>query len=111
MTGMRASELRGLRWEDVDLADAKTTVRQRADKWGEIGSPKAAASRREMPLPSMVVNTLREWKLACPRRDTGRKDADDKSITELRLVFPERQGQRRELQEHRGAPMAPFAGR
>jgi hypothetical protein len=33
-TGMRASELRGLRWSDVDLDAGTIHVRQRADKWG-----------------------------------------------------------------------------
>lgn len=34
-TGMRVSELRGLRWCDVDLAGATIHVRQRADNWGK----------------------------------------------------------------------------
>jgi integrase len=92
MTGLRASELRGLAWRDVDFAAATITVRQRADKWGTIGSPKAAASRRTIPLPPLVVSALKEWKLACPRRDTGRKDADGKPTTELHLVFPNGKG-------------------
>jgi integrase len=32
-SGLRASELRGLRWEDVDLTKSKLRVRQRADKY------------------------------------------------------------------------------
>jgi integrase len=39
-----------------------------------------------------VVNTLREWKLACPRRDTGKKDANGEPIKELHYVFPNGQG-------------------
>jgi integrase len=66
-TGMRASELRGLRWADVDL-DAKVIhVRQRADKWGTMGPPKSKAGKRHIPLAPMVVNALREWRLACPK--------------------------------------------
>ena len=45
-TGLRASELRGLRWEDVDLDHGELTVRQRADRWGSIGSPKSDAGKR-----------------------------------------------------------------
>lgn len=78
-TGLRASELRGLRWEDVDLDEAVLTVRQRADRWNVIGSPKSAAGQREVPLAPMVVNTLREWRLACPKG-------------ELNLVFPNSKG-------------------
>jgi integrase len=65
-TGLRASELRGLRWPDVDLARGELHVRQRADRFGVMGAPKSAGSRRTVPLLPMVVNALREWRLACP---------------------------------------------
>ena len=64
-TGMRASELRGLRWSDVDLEAGTIHVAQRADAWGTVGSPKSAAGRRNIPLTPMVINTLRQWRLAC----------------------------------------------
>jgi integrase len=35
-TGLRASELRGLRWADVDLERGELSVRQRADAFGTI---------------------------------------------------------------------------
>jgi integrase len=65
-TGLRASELRGLRWQDVNLKTNELYVRQRADRFNEIGKPKSHAGERTVPLPKFVVNTLREWKLACP---------------------------------------------
>jgi integrase len=74
-TGLRASELRGLRWEDVDLKRGELHVRQRADRYNKIGAPKSRSGERTVPLGPMVVNTLREWRLACPRG-------------ELDLVFP-----------------------
>ena len=49
-TGLRASELRGLRWEDVDMKAAVLQVRQRADRYNKIGKPKSAKSRRTIPL-------------------------------------------------------------
>jgi integrase len=59
-TGMRSSELRGLRWEDVDL-DAKVMhVRQRADAWGQMGALKSEAGERDIPMTPMVANVLRE---------------------------------------------------
>src|SRR5262249_50138632 len=67
LTGMRASELRGLRWVDVDLAKRQIRVRQRADRYREIGQPKSAAGTRTIPIGDMVVNTLREWRLQCPK--------------------------------------------
>lgn len=78
-TGIRASEARGLRWEDVDLGKAQLHVRQRADRYGDVGMPKSEAGQRTVPLPPMVVNTLKEWKLACPKSDAG-------------LVFPNSAG-------------------
>jgi integrase len=74
-TGLRASELRGLRWCDVDLEAKELHVRQRADRFNEIGKPKSAAGERVVPFGKFVANTLKEWKLACPKG-------------ELDLVFP-----------------------
>jgi integrase len=74
-TGLRASELRGLQWPDVDLKKQVLHVRQRADKFKTIGKPKSVSGQRTVPLPPIVVNTLREWKVACPK-------------SELELVFP-----------------------
>jgi integrase len=65
-TGLRASELRGLRWPDIDLSKGELHVRQRADRFGVMGAPKSAGSRRTVPLLPMVANALREWRLACP---------------------------------------------
>jgi integrase len=66
-TGLRSSELRGLRWADVDFEKRELHVRQRADRYKEIGKPKTEAGERVVPLPPIVVNTLREWKLASPK--------------------------------------------
>jgi len=68
-TGLRASELRGLRWEDVDLKHNVIHVRQRADRYNAIGRPKSASGERNVPVPSMVANTLRHWQLACPHSE------------------------------------------
>jgi integrase len=62
-TGLRASELRGLRWNDVDFKKGELHVRQRADRYNAIGAPKSAAGTRTVPLAPIVANTLREWKL------------------------------------------------
>jgi integrase len=70
-TGLRASELRGLRWEDVDLKRGELHVRQRADRFGTIGRPKSGGSERVVPLPPLLVGELREWKLKCPKGELG----------------------------------------
>jgi len=78
-TGLRASELRGLCWSDVDLRKNVLHVRQRADKFNQIGAPKSESGERTIPLPPILVNTLREWKLVCPKGEAG-------------LVFPNGNG-------------------
>jgi integrase len=73
--GLRASELRGLRWTDVDLRKGELHVRQRADRFNDIGKPKSEAGERTVPIPPGVLNALKRWKLECPK---GKLD----------LVFP-----------------------
>jgi integrase len=62
--GLRASELRGLRWRDVDLHKGELHVRQRADRWGNIGKPKSRAGERTVPIPPLALNALREWRIS-----------------------------------------------
>ncbi len=63
-TGLRASELRGLRWKDIDFGSCELHVRQRADEYGQIGSPKSSAGVRTIPIdPDVMVPALREWKI------------------------------------------------
>ena len=64
--GLRSSELRALTWSDVDLADRRVEVRQRADKWSVVGPPKSSTSYRSIPLTPFAVNALKEWRLARP---------------------------------------------
>jgi len=86
-TGMRASELRGLRWIDVDLEAGMIHVRQRADSWCNIGPCKSKAGLRDIPLTPMVVNALRQWQPDCPTRDG-----------KLEFVFPNGAGNVEKLQ-------------
>jgi integrase len=78
-TGLRPAELRGLVWDCVNIEEKSICVRQRADYCNQMGSPKSRAGTRDVPLAPMVLNTLRQWKLACPK-------------TELGLVFPNQHG-------------------
>jgi integrase len=68
-SGLRASELRGLRWADVDFKRGEINVRQRADRYHKIGRPKSDAGERIVPLPPKVILMLKEWKLRCPKGD------------------------------------------
>jgi integrase len=75
--GLRASEIRGLRWTDLKLgSEPAVTISQRADRWSEIGSPKSEAARRTVPLDETAAQALRTWKLAQPPvsyRENGEK--------------------------------------
>jgi integrase len=86
--GLRGSELRGLRWVDVDFDGRMISVAQRADAFHKIGRLKSKAGYRSIPMPSLVTNALREWRLICPKRDTGKKDGAGKPVKVLDLVFP-----------------------
>lgn len=69
--GLRASELRGLRWTDVDFETREITINQRADVFHKIGRLKSKAAYRSIPMAPIVLNSLREWKLSCPKGDLG----------------------------------------
>jgi integrase len=69
MTGLWASELRGLRWSDVDLKGAELHVRQRADRYNVMGPPKTESSVRTMPIAPEALSALKRWKLECPPND------------------------------------------
>jgi integrase len=63
-TGLRASELRALSWRDVDLKRGELHVRRRADRYNAFGRPKSAAGERTIPLPPILLNTLKQHRLA-----------------------------------------------
>jgi integrase len=86
LAGLRASELRGLRWDDVKFSNADykgsptITISQRADRYNVIGAPKSVAGSRTIPVGPMVANALRLWKL------------QSKFTAANELVFPTEQG-------------------
>ncbi len=89
--GLRASELRGLRWADVDLDRREIRVHQRADRFNDIGRPKSEAGERTVPIPPMVANALKEWRLVYPRPVASRTDQGSPILEETKpehLVFP-----------------------
>ncbi len=61
-TGMRQSELLGLRWQDVNLTLGVLTIRQQFYRIAGkqfYGPPKSRASGRSISLPSILVEELR----------------------------------------------------
>ena len=77
--GLRASELRGLAWSNVDLKAGSLTIDQRADRKNVIGPPKSKSGFRTIPIPQFVVQELKAWKLRC-------------RPSVLDLVFPSERG-------------------
>jgi integrase len=78
--GLRASELRGMIWDDVELDGGRVHVRRRADRFKAIGKPKSEAGERTIPLPPITINALKEWKLAGKKSESG-------------LLFPDGKGE------------------
>ena len=65
VTGLRVSELLGLKWQDLDFAAeeirlSRGVVRQR------LGKMKTEASHKPLPLDSRLADTLLQWRAACP---------------------------------------------
>ncbi len=54
--GPRASEIRGLRWSDVNIEGREVRVHQRADRFNQIGKPKSEAGERTVPIPLLAWN-------------------------------------------------------
>jgi integrase len=79
LTGLRTSELLGLRWSDIDLRKNELQVRQRADRYRQIGAPKSVSGVRRVPFGADLALALKTWKLACPKGEAN-------------LVFPSHDG-------------------
>ncbi len=77
-TGLRQSELLGLRWGDVDWQSNRLHIR-RALREGRFYDTKSKHSRRIVEIPSSLEHELKVWRLKCPK---GTHD----------LVFPDNEG-------------------
>lgn len=78
VTGLRAGELWGLQWGDIDWTSKQIHVRRSV--WRKrFQTPKSDYSIRKVDVPESLLSELRAWKLACP-------------ISENDLVFPSREG-------------------
>lgn len=78
LTGMRAGELWGLQWPDIDWNSKQIYVRRSLWK-GQFQTPKSKCSIRKIDITDTLIHELKKWKLACP-------------INEHDLVFPSPEG-------------------
>lgn len=82
LAGLRPSELRALKRDDLQLESAPytVTIRRAADKWNQIEErPKTHHGRRTITIGADTAAALRRWILAAPRNPAG-------------LVFPNEAG-------------------
>ncbi|MBI4377603.1 MAG: site-specific integrase [Nitrospinae bacterium] len=77
-TGMRAGELWGLQWTDIDWNSAQIHVRRSLWK-KQFQTPKTKYSIRKIDMTERLIHELKRWKLACP-------------INEDNIVFPSPEG-------------------
>lgn len=91
--GLRKGELLALRWEDVDLKAGSLRVRATVQRLGKgvglvVGTPKTARSRRTLPLPRVLVDTLTEHRAA----QTREREAAGEAWHDVGLVFTTSRG-------------------
>jgi integrase len=89
--GLRAGEVLGLTWRDVDLEGETLTVAralQRLDRRLQLVEPKTARSRRTLALPEIVASALREHR----ERQLEERRLAGSSWHELGMVFTNRRG-------------------
>ena len=63
--GLRASEILGLRWEDIDLANGTLTI-NRSVVGKHQDETKTLASQDELPLHEYLIDALKKWKESEP---------------------------------------------
>jgi integrase len=78
LTGLRANELWGLTWDNIDFDNNAIHVRHSLCR-GKLYEPKTGTSRRKIDVSPTLALELKKWKLQCP-------------VTDLNLVFPSRKG-------------------
>ena len=61
MTGMRAGEMLGLQWEDVDFDKGLLNIRRSA-WYGRVQTTKNKSSEAVIPLPGVLAETLRAYR-------------------------------------------------
>jgi len=78
LTGLRAGELWGLQWSDIDWNSKQIHVKRSLWKH-EFQKPKTKNATRKIDMTDRLVRELKQWKLACP-------------INKHDLVFPSPEG-------------------
>jgi integrase len=64
-TGLRVSEILGLKWQDVNFGELTMRVTRKVVN-GRVSRLKTEYSEDDLPLDPDFANQLREWKRQCP---------------------------------------------
>lgn len=84
-TGMRAGELLGLEWEDVDLKNSRLSVRHTLiNKTKTLAEPKTAKARRVIELTGLAVDVLKDHR----KKQTEARLQESAWDSTYNLVFP-----------------------
>jgi len=60
-SGLRRGEILGLTLDNIDLDNGVLQVRHSLTQWDELKAPKTAAGYRDVPVPAIVCDMIREW--------------------------------------------------
>jgi integrase len=63
-SGLRQSELFGLKWGDIDFAQATMNV-TRSIAYGVVGRCKTESSQKPVPVHPVVTDALSQWRQSC----------------------------------------------
>ena len=85
-TGLRVSEVMGLRWTGINFEALAMEVREGYAR-SQVTKLKSECSQDELPLDPDVASILLEWKRLCPR---GRKRADGFNGIDGNRLFEDR---------------------
>ena len=69
-TGLRQSEIFGLKWGDIDFAERAMSV-TRSIVYGVVGPCKTESSQKPVPLHSAVAQALMDWKRSSAYKKTA----------------------------------------
>lgn len=89
-TGIRRSELLGLRWQDIDFVRGTVSICHAAistKDGAKLAEPKSQKSRRTLPVPPTVLAELKKHKVRQAARQLKAKTWENNN-----LVFPTRTG-------------------
>ena len=108
--GLRPGEVAALTWANVDLTNKIIHVRQALKSDGSIDLPKTSAGYRDVPIPDVLVERLKNEKrtsfLVCPNSEGGRYTQS--SIQRMFRVYRNKMNKAGGCKTFKGRVMPPY---